>query len=137
MERINTRNLKNKTQNMLNRLGRVNINTLSPEELTRYENVVSDLENKLQDLNIVDSVESEIRKNNVALKRIEASSITQKEIEDLISSNSNDSLSKRKIDRGIKYIQSVLQDAAVLEQNQDLTSLEQTVEQATQYLASV
>lgn len=137
MERINTKNLKNKTQNMLNRLGRVNVNTLSPEELTRYENVVSDLENKLQDLNIVDSVESEIRKNNVALKRIEASSITQKEIEDLISSNSNDSLSKRKIDRGIKYIQSVLQDAAVLEQNQDLTSLEQTVEQATQYLASL
>lgn len=137
MERINTKNLKNKTQNMLNRLGRVNVNTLSPEELTRYENVVSDLENKLQDLNIVDSVESEIRKNNVALKRIEAAAITQKEIEDLISSNSNDSLSKRKIDRGIKYIQSVLQDAAVLEQNQDLTSLEQTVEQATQYLASL
>lgn len=137
MERINTKNLKNKTQNMLNRLGRVNVNTLSPEELTRYEHVVSDLENKLQDLNIVDSVESEIRKNNVALKRIEAAAITQKEIEDLISSNSNDSLSKRKIDRGIKYIQSVLQDAAVLEQNQDLTSLEQTVEQATQYLASL
>lgn len=137
MERINTKNLKNKTQNMLNRLGRVNVNTLSPEELTRYENVVSDLENKLQDLNIVDSVESEIRKNNVALKRIEAAAITQKEIEDLISSNSNDSLSKRKIDRGIKYIQSVLQDVAVLEKNQDLTSLDQTVEQATQYLASL
>lgn len=137
MERINTKNLKNKTQNMLNRLGRVNVNTLSPEELTRYEHVVSDLENKLQDLNIVDSVESEIRKNNVALKRIEAAAITQKEIEDLISSNSNDSLSKRKIDRGIKYIQSVLQDVAVLEKNQDLTSLDQTVEQATQYLASL
>jgi len=49
MKSINSKPIKIKIETMLDRLSRVNVETLSPEELTRYENLVNDLQIKLQD----------------------------------------------------------------------------------------
>lgn len=120
---------------MMNRLSRVNIETLSPEDLTRYENILADLEIKLQDVNITDSVESEIRKNTIANKKIETANVIAEEIVQLISSG--DLNTNQKISKGIRYIEHVLVDNVVLELNQDLSNLEQVVLDAKEYLSTL
>jgi hypothetical protein len=135
MSSINPKPIKIKIETMLNRLSRVNTETLSPEELTRYENLTNDLQIKLQDINIIDSVESEIRKNMVATKKIEAANDTANEIVKLISSS--DPNTNQKITKGVRYIEHVLADSAVLELNQDLSNLSQVVSDANQYLSTL
>lgn len=135
MSSINPKPIKIKIETMLNRLSRVNTETLSPEELTRYENLTNDLQIKLQDINIIDSVESEIRKNMVATKKIEAANDTANEIVQLISSS--DPNTNQKITKGVRYIEHVLADSAVLELNQDLSNLSQVVSDANQYLSAL
>lgn len=135
MKSINSKPIKIKIETMLDRLSRVNVETLSPEELTRYENLVNDLQIKLQDVNIIDGVESEIRKTTIATKKIEAANDTANEIVQLISSG--DPNTNQKITKGVRYIEYVLADSAVLELNQDLSNLSQVVSDANQYLSTL
>jgi hypothetical protein len=135
MKSINSKPIKIKIETMLDRLSRVNVETLSPEELTRYENLVNDLQIKLQDVNIIDGVESEIRKTTIATKKIEAANDTANEIVQLISSS--DPNTNQKITKGVRYIEHVLADSTVLELNQDLSNLSQVVSDANQYLSTL
>jgi uncharacterized protein YbcI len=135
MKNIKTKPIKHQIESMMNRLSRVNIETLSPEDLTRYENILADLEIKLQDVNITDSVESEIRKNTIANKKIETANVIAEEIVQLISSG--DLNTNQKISKGIRYIEHVLVDNVVLELNQDLSNLEQVVLDAKEYLSTL
>lgn len=135
MKNINTKPIKHRIEAMINRLSRVNTETLSPEELTRYENLTNDLQVKLQDVNIIDSVESETRKTTIATKKIEAANDTANEIIQLISSS--DPNTNQKITKGVRYIEHVLADSAVLELNQNLSNLSQVVSDANQYLSTL
>jgi hypothetical protein len=127
--------LQKQTEAMLNRLSRVNQEILTPEELTRYEELVSNAEIQLQNINIIRNVETEQRKNAVIQKKIEASNITATEIQKLISEQ--DPNTDQKISRGVKYIQNVIQDAGVIESGADLTNLSQVVSDANQYLSTL
>ena len=127
--------LQKQTENMLNRLSKVNIENLTPEEFTRYEELVSNAEVQLRNINLVNESQNQILKTLLVEKKLEAAGVTANEIQELITNN--DPNTNQKISRGVKYIQSVLSDADVLATSPDLTSLQQTVTEAIEYLSTL
>jgi hypothetical protein len=127
--------LQKQTENMLNRLSKVNTDNLTPEEFTRYEELVSNAEVQLRNINLVNESQNQILKTLLVEKKLEAAGVTANEIQELITNN--DPNTNQKISRGVKYIQSVLSDADVLATSPDLTSLQQTVTEAIEYLSTL
>jgi hypothetical protein len=127
--------LQKQTETMLNRLSRVNTDNLTPEEFTRYEELVSNAEVQLKNINLVNESQNQILKSLLVEKKLEAAGVTANELQELIANN--DTNTNQKISRGVKYIQSVLSDADVLATSPDLTSLQQTVTEATEYLSTL
>lgn len=127
--------LQKQTETMLNRLSRVNTDNLTPEEFTRYEELVSNAEVQLKNINLVNESQNQILKSLLVEKKLEAAGVTANELQELIANN--DTNTNQKISRGVKYIQSVLSDADVLATSPDLTNLQQTVTEATEYLSTL